>query len=606
MTFKQACEIAGKEKKIVLADVKRPGTPDAAKVKSENDVLMLPGIKDLLDKNVIAVRVDMSTPEGKEFAPLLQMNMYPTYAFLMPDGDLLGVINPFLVQKDASRFTDAFKNALQMARDKWSNTRSIKFEDVTLEDILKKAKQENKLVFIDAVTENCQPCLKMLKNVFTLDSVADFYNKNFLNVRIDFSKNYKELLEKYEIGGFPTYLFLDGNGSLVYKNSGFTPAGEFIGFGKTALDKFSSEQGIDFKHLSWNEVLGMAQKENKPIFVDCYTVWCGPCKMMANGVFKEKEVGDYFNAKFVNTKVDMEKGEGIDIKKKYQISAYPTFLYLDKNGNEIFRLVGSMPTAEFMKKSEDGMRGGGIGLLRDKYKAGDRSEKFISEYMNALEESYFMKEASVVASDFLNTPSINILDNPTYWQWFVKFVNDIDSPAFGKIVKEGDKYAAKYGKSIYDKKMFLAWSECSRKFIIKGEDNSVKFDKVGFEKFVKRVKSADVKDSDLIIINAKMYNAESLGEWKEYVTLANARIEKDGIENIPVIEIYNWCIKIDQQCTDKVQREVAARWVNKIIPIVDEQEAKRMEMAKKGGMMPAMSMINFKQAFAKLSESLTK
>jgi len=86
-----------------------------------------------------------------------------------------------------------------------------------------------------------------------------------------------------------------------------------------------------------NEVL----KSELPVLLDCYADWCGPCKMMANNEFPKKEAGDYFNAKFVNAKFDMEKGEGPDIARKYQVTAYPTFLVLNEHGEMVHRVVGN-------------------------------------------------------------------------------------------------------------------------------------------------------------------------------------------------------------------------------------------------------------------------
>jgi len=44
---------------------------------------------------------------------------------------------------------------------------------------------------------------------------------------------------------------------------------------------FCQSEGIRFEQVgSWNELLDKAMKENKHIMVDCYTTWCGPCRMM--------------------------------------------------------------------------------------------------------------------------------------------------------------------------------------------------------------------------------------------------------------------------------------------------------------------------------------
>jgi thiol:disulfide interchange protein len=67
-----------------------------------------------------------------------------------------------------------------------------------------------------------------------------------------------------------------------------------IGF--THFLAFGQDVGIKFEsHLSWNEILAKAKTENKYIFIDCYTTWCGPCKYMSKNIFTQKEVGDYFN-----------------------------------------------------------------------------------------------------------------------------------------------------------------------------------------------------------------------------------------------------------------------------------------------------------------------
>ena len=69
-------------------------------------------------------------------------------------------------------------------------------------------------------------------------------------------------------------------------------------------------QGVDFKQITLKEALEQAKAQGKMVFMDCYTTWCGPCKMMTEEVFPQKEAGDFFNAHFVNVKFDMEKGEG--------------------------------------------------------------------------------------------------------------------------------------------------------------------------------------------------------------------------------------------------------------------------------------------------------
>ena len=99
---------------------------------------------------------------------------------------------------------------------------------------------------------------------------------------------------------------------------------------------------------TFKEILQMATEQGKPVFIDCFTDWCGPCKPMARDVFPQKAAGDYFNTKFVCWKVDMEKGEGPELAKKYDVAAYPTFLILNADGTLRATQVGSAPLDRFI------------------------------------------------------------------------------------------------------------------------------------------------------------------------------------------------------------------------------------------------------------------
>jgi thiol-disulfide isomerase/thioredoxin len=98
--------------------------------------------------------------------------------------------------------------------------------------------------------------------------------------------------------------------------------------------------GITFFKGSWKAVLNEAQKQNKPIFIDIYTTWCGPCKQMARQAFPDAKVGEKFNANFISYQLDAERGEGAQIARKYTVTAYPTSLFVTPNGDLIHRVVG--------------------------------------------------------------------------------------------------------------------------------------------------------------------------------------------------------------------------------------------------------------------------
>ncbi len=116
-----------------------------------------------------------------------------------------------------------------------------------------------------------------------------------------------------------------------------------------------TEVGIQFLEPSWSKVLDEAKKQNKLIFLDAYTTWCGPCKMLKNKTFKDEKAGKFFNANFINVAFDMEKGDGLKLAEKYNVNSYPTLLILDKTGKVVTYTIGFINPKELIRFGELGL-----------------------------------------------------------------------------------------------------------------------------------------------------------------------------------------------------------------------------------------------------------
>src|SRR5262249_50323519 len=102
----------------------------------------------------------------------------------------------------------------------------------------------------------------------------------------------------------------------------------------------AQDNGIQFETgLSWQQIKEKAKAENKPIFMDCFTTWCGPCKYMEQKVLSQKNVGDFMNKNFICVKVQMDQTnhdsstikawykDAAAIKEVNNIHSYPTYLF---------------------------------------------------------------------------------------------------------------------------------------------------------------------------------------------------------------------------------------------------------------------------------------
>jgi thioredoxin 1 len=99
-------------------------------------------------------------------------------------------------------------------------------------------------------------------------------------------------------------------------------------------------KGIVFTPGSWAQILKKAKAENKIIFFDAYTTWCGPCKLLQKNVFTRADVAEVYNKNFINVKVDMESGEGPMLAQKYPLEGYPTLMFIDGDGKLVKELLG--------------------------------------------------------------------------------------------------------------------------------------------------------------------------------------------------------------------------------------------------------------------------
>lgn len=152
--------------------------------------------------------------------------------------------------------------------------------------------------------------------------------------------------------------------------------------------------GMELFHGSFEEALALAEEQDKLVFVDVYTMWCGPCVVMQETVFPEAEVGEYFNPRFVNLKLDMENEDqnGPEIGARYEVGVLPTYLILDTEGNEIGRATGGASPSQFisMISLALGESTSTFDAMQARYDEGERSEEFIQQYlMDAIVELAF-------------------------------------------------------------------------------------------------------------------------------------------------------------------------------------------------------------------------
>lgn len=210
-------------------------------------------------------------------------------------------------------------------------------------------------------------------------------------------------------------------------------------------------QGIAFQHSAWPEALAKAKQEHKWLFLDAYTTWCGPCKQMSSKVFPDSMVGAFFNARFVNVKMDMEKGEGVDMAAKYGIEYYPTLLFFDGDGVLQHKAVGFHNTAECLALGQKALDPAqNLKGLKTRYQNGDRSTDLLwalTEAKAAAAES----ETGKIAEEYLKTQTD--LTTEANLDFILRYVDDPFSPGFKYLVAQRNLFVARFREKAVEAKI---------------------------------------------------------------------------------------------------------------------------------------------------------
>lgn len=209
-------------------------------------------------------------------------------------------------------------------------------------------------------------------------------------------------------------------------------------------------QGVAFEHGTFKEALEKAKKENKIVFLDCYTTWCSPCKWMTKEIFPQKEVGDYFNEHFVNLKLDCEKGEGIEIAKKYGITAYPTLLFIDTNGETLHKLVGGKPAEDLIKGAENAVDPSKrIKVIAERYTNGERNLEFVLNYISLLDAAYDTKKSKEVSKELVSRLPIEKFGNKNMFKVLANSNVNYASKEYKYVLKNQVNLLAKVDSTQY-------------------------------------------------------------------------------------------------------------------------------------------------------------
>lgn len=269
---------------------------------------------------------------------------------------------------------------------------------------------------------------------------------------------------------------------------------------------YAQNRSIDFKTASLREAFKLAKEQHKMIFVDCYTVWCGPCKGMDKLVFTQDSVADFFNSHFINVKMDMEKAEGPAILKTYDVGAFPTYLLFDEDGKQIYKFVGGMSAAEFMAKIRVGINPNNEVATRDaRYAAGDRDHAMLRDLIKQKFKQKATTLGAAIAAEYftLMTPKERL--RPENWFLFGEsydsmYMSDIGSINFNYLLAHYKEFVASNGKEIVDDKINATFKRLTDNCLAGYYFKNHPYQKEEFESYKKDINKSQFPDKMQLLV----------------------------------------------------------------------------------------------------------
>lgn len=228
-----------------------------------------------------------------------------------------------------------------------------------------------------------------------------------------------------------------------------------------------SQEGVNFRDLTFTQALEVAEKEGKLVFMDCYTSWCAPCKVMLSKVFMCEKAGEYFNPRFVSVKFDMEKGEGVKLAERFGVHSYPTFLLIRPDGSVQHRLIGASGLEKFIVRVDKGLNEAtSLWFLDSIAKEGNLTKEQLAAYHASLMEAGEREKAVQVFGELWGLLTDEEKVSLKYWALYESPACVIGSPAFDFLISRLGEVRENVGREHVDKFLTRAYRQCIDGYIM--------------------------------------------------------------------------------------------------------------------------------------------
>lgn len=318
-------------------------------------------------------------------------------------------------------------------------------------------------------------------------------------------------------------------------------------------------QGIIFFEGDLAAVKAKAQQDNKLIFVDAYTTWCGPCKWMAANTFPNEEVGGFYNKNFISYKFDMEKGEGIEFRKKYEVKAFPTLLYLDADGTVLHRVSSALNPKAFLELGATALDPWKrLAGLTKRYDEGEKSPEFLRDYLNAL--SMAMMQNEEATDVYFQSQSDKDLISEANYQLITSLVDNPFDAKFQFILNNKEAYSKIVDEKQLDQMIYAKFQR--NLYMAKKQGDEV------YDKKLAQLDKTTFEEKDKLTSHFALTDLAESNDWEAFAPKATEFFQK--YPDPQMCNQYAWMFYEDQDIKDSELLTHALKWCEMALNIQKE------------------------------------
>ena len=296
----------------------------------------------------------------------------------------------------------------------------------------------------------------------------------------------------------------------------------------------------------WDDLNAKAKSAGKFLFVDCYTDWCGFCKLLDKNTFPDKNLSEIMNANFISTKLDMEKDYGINLAMKYRVRGFPTALVFNPEGKLVYRIVGYAEPKKYIEninkaldpKTQENLNGVSAIVDLD-------FPQFYKDIFAGNGKRKWPDEKTVTG--FLDQQK----DLFSEVSWSVLFVCNLNDKYRQFFLDNVNKYSDLYGSEANEKTTNLMYELLSAAIKEKSD--------IKFKTCLEETNKYFTVDKENILLSFRLTYYSETGNWPDFAVEFGKYLDASKYSNLNTINTYCW--NIYEKCDNPAVISKACKWM---------------------------------------------